>query len=79
MSMDEEGEDATREFMEALVPGFLTGYVIFATFVDEDGETCYWGDTLQGQTAIQSLGMAEAMITIEKARIVNHHFGGGNA
>lgn len=79
MSEDDDGCDLLGGFIEKFVmeqhKGFLTGFVFFATYVDEDGDTCYWGDTMAGQTCTQSLGLIGAMGAIEKRRIVDHHFG----
>lgn len=78
MSKNEDGEDPLGDFIEGLVPGFLTGYVFFATYVDEDGDVTYWGDTMQGQTVPTSLGLIMSMKAIEEHQVVVHHFGTGD-
>lgn len=76
MSKDDEGVDATGDFVDASTAGMVTGYVLFVTFIDaETGEVSYWGDTMEGQSAFTSLGMTEAMSAIERNRIVSHDVG----
>ena len=79
MSKNEDGEDWTGPFVDELIRekfgGFVTGYALFISYIDEQGRVCYWGDTMEGQSAMTSIGIAETMQEIEKYRVVAHHFG----
>ncbi len=77
MSKDDDGTDDVGEFVEnsGLVAGMVTGWALLVTFIDaESGETHYYGDSMEGQSAMTTLGLGQTMVAIESERIVRHHF-----
>lgn len=77
--MIERSDEYDTEFadhVEALLPdGLMTGFVLFATFIDrDDGGSVYLSETMVGQTSITTLGMLEAAASIERRNVVAVHF-----
>lgn len=52
--------------------GVVTGYVLFATYMDEDGDKSYLMDELDEQPASMGLGMYESGAAILRAVIVRN-------
>lgn len=77
MSRWPDGTDPVGELVEntGYTPGMVTGWFLFVQFIDpETGDTCYMGDTMEGQGSTTTLGFIAASDAIERQRIVNHHF-----
>lgn len=77
MARSDDGSDPVGDFVEnsGLVDGMVTGWVLFVHFIDpETGQLHYFGDSMEGQGAVATLGMGDAIAAIERQRIVQHHF-----
>jgi hypothetical protein len=77
MAKGEDGTDPVGEFVEnsGLVDGMVTGWVLFVYYIDpESGEACYYGDAMEGQGSIVTLGLVEACASIEREQIIRQHF-----
>ena len=48
---------------------FLTGWVLVATFSDDEGDLCTAFNAMDGTRRTQSLGMLTHALEVEKARI----------
>lgn len=67
-------DDSSNILLNALSecwPGIvITGFVVIANGMDDDGDHRTYTDTFEDQTAPRTLGMLEAGCAIEKERIV---------
>ena len=68
-------EDADEQ-LTALIPAlldenapFLTGWVLVATFVDDEGDSCTAFNAMDGIRCTQTLGMLTHVLEAEKARL----------
>jgi hypothetical protein len=72
MGVNADGFDPVGDFVAGQVDGMVTGYVVFITFINPEGHASYWGDTMENQTAFTTLGIGDAIATLERDRIVTH-------
>lgn len=48
--------------------GFVTGFVLVATYTDSDGDTRIWTDTMRDQRCHSTLGLLSWALAVEQAR-----------
>lgn len=67
--------DETGALLGALAAdtgGIVTGFVVLATFLGQDGEERVYFDTMAGQRATATLGLLSAATAIETRRFADH-------
>lgn len=65
--------DPSGALLEALTSllegrGMVTGFIVVAEFVDDDGDIRLWADTMADQRSHRSMGLLEWGLTVERAR-----------
>jgi hypothetical protein len=65
-----EDEDRLLATISECTGGIVTGFVVAAEYIDEDGDRCIFGCTLTDQKAHTSLGLIAWADAIERAELV---------
>ena len=63
---EERITEVIRDNLDEKAP-FITGWVLVATYSDDDGETCTAFNGMEGQRRTQTLGMLTHVIEHERA------------
>lgn len=61
-------EDALIDCLSEQIEGFVTGFVLVATYNDTDGESRIWTDTMRDQRCHQTMGLLAWASAVEAGR-----------
>lgn len=64
----EESSDRLLRAVSECVDGVVTGFVVMASFMDDDGDRRIYCDTMQDQRCHESLGLLSYGLAVENHR-----------
>jgi hypothetical protein len=66
----EESSDRLLKAITECVGGMVTGFVVMASFMDDDGDRRIYSDTMQDQRCHETIGLLGFGIAVENERAV---------
>lgn len=66
----EESSDRLLRAVTECVGGVITGFVVVASFMDEDGDRRIYSDTMQDQRCHETIGLLGFGLAVEEGRAV---------
>lgn len=68
MKGDGDPDDALLNTLSEQIDGMVTGFVLVATYTDDQGENNIWTDTMRDQRCHTTLGLLSWASAVEEAR-----------
>lgn len=72
MEVEQEADHLLAAITEC-TGGVVTGYVVVASFIDEDGDQRIYGNTMDDQRCHASLGLLSYGLAVEQGRAQSFH------
>lgn len=60
--------EAILDCLSSQINGMVTSFVMVAAYVDDEGETRIWSDSLTNQRCHQSMGLLSWALAVEQAK-----------